>query len=73
MICIPNMHAETVAAASLDRVVGISLIVLLVGKELCEASGSSSLRTLSRYLDITVIPLLIVFVSTLMARVTRIL
>jgi hypothetical protein len=51
----------------------ISLIAFLVAKELCDASGSSKLRTLSRHLTVPVVALLIVFAVTLMAKVTRIL
>ena len=72
MICFLDTHAEPVAASSLEMGAAIGLIALLVAKELCDASGSSRVRTLGRHLDIAVVPLLIVFAVTLMTKMTRI-
>ena len=71
MISFSSTHAATVATSSLEIGAAIGLIAFLVAKELCDASGSSRLATLGRHLDVAVIPLLIVFASTFVAQVTR--
>ena len=63
----------TVGAASLGLVASISLIVLLIAKELSAAADQPVLAVLGQYVDVAIMPLLIVFVAILAMNIVSVL
>jgi hypothetical protein len=63
----------TAAAASLSLIVILTLIALLIQKELIGGLESKRARQLSRALNIAIVPLIVVFVATVVIKVVDVL
>ncbi len=60
-------------AAGLGLIAVLALISFLVTKELSSAGDSPRLQRLSRYLNVAIVPLLVVFTSIVASRVAQVL
>jgi hypothetical protein len=60
-------------AAGLGLIAVLALISFLVTKELASAGDNPRLERLSRFLNVAIVPLLVVFTSIVIARVAEVL
>jgi hypothetical protein len=63
------MALTTVAVASLALVAIVTLILLLIQKEIISGVAGTSARQLSRALNVAIVPLIVVFISTIVIKV----
>ncbi len=57
--------------AGLGVIAVLALISFLITKELASAGGSPKLERLSRFLNVAIVPLLVVFTSIVVSRVVE--
>lgn len=65
--------ATTVAAASLALIAILALLGLLIQKEIISGLKGAQARRLSQALNIAIVPLVIVFLTTIALRVSNVL
>jgi len=69
MVCTATSYEAAAAGVySAASVAMVSLIIFLVIKQICSASGNPRLKDLSRNLDLAVAPLFIVFAAVWVAK-----
>jgi len=65
--------ASTASVAAFGLVAVLTLIAFLVVKELASSGDNARLQTLARILNVAIVPLLMVFVATVAAKVVEVL
>lgn len=63
----------TVAAASLALIAILTLLALLIQKEIIGGLAGERARRLSRALNVAIVPLLVVFITTVVFKVAEVL
>ena len=64
---------STASVAAFGLVAVLTLIAFLVVKELASSGDNARLQTLARILNVAIVPLLMVFVATVAAKVVEVL